>query len=216
MEEQYQNQEPQVSVLENQVPPQPIKKNKSGAKWLLIVILLLLIAGVAGFFLTQSQSGEELPSPTPSFQETATETPEATTTPAPISKADIKIEVQNGTGVAGEAGFLQTTLKAMGFENITVGNAATQDATTTTITFSSKISKEIQDELTTKLKTIYTSLETKTSSTLTKSDILIVTGTRKGSTTASSSPKGSSTPKPSTSASPTAKPSTSPSPTATP
>ncbi|MEK7526708.1 MAG: LytR C-terminal domain-containing protein [Patescibacteria group bacterium] len=207
MEEQYQNQEPQVSVLENQVPPQPIKKNKSGAKWLLIVILLLLIAGVAGFFLTQSQSEEELPSPTPAFEETATETPEATSTAAPISKADIKIEIQNGTGVAGEAGFLQTTLKAMGFENITVGNAATQDATTTTITFSSKVPSQIQDELTTKLKTIYTSLETKTSSTLTKSDILIVTGTRKGSSTA--------TPKPSTSASPTAKPSVSPSPSPT-
>ncbi len=209
MEEQYQNQEPQVSVLDNQVPPQPIKKNKSGLKWLLIVILLLLITGVAGFFLTQSQTEEDLPTPTPMVEDTLpTETPEPTSSAKPVSKADIKVEVQNGTGVAGEAGFLQTTLKAMGFENITVGNAATQDATTTTVTYSSSVAKEVQDELTAKLKTLYTSVETKTSSTLTKSDILIVTGTRKGSTSASATPKGSTTSKPSTT--PTAKPSTTP------
>ncbi len=212
MEEQYQNPEPDISVITNQVPPQPIKKNKSGMKWLLIVILLLLIAGVAGFFLTQSQTSEEETSPTPFVEET-TPQPEPTEEPKPVDKKDISIEVQNGTGVAGEAGFLQKELQKLGYKEIKVGNAETQDATTTTATFSSDTGDSVKEEITTMLKSIYKSVEVKTSSSLKNSDILIVTGSRKG-VTASSTPKASTSPKPTASATP--KPSASPSPTASP
>jgi flagellar basal body-associated protein FliL len=209
MEEQYQ-QQPQTTVINDQVPPQPIKKNKGGAKWILIVVLLLLIAGVAGFFLTQSQKEEATPSPEPTtfVEETSpTETPEATSSPKPADKANIKVEVQNGTGIPGEAGFLQDELKKLGYTKITVGNAETQDATTTTIVFGSSVSSDVKDELTEKLKTLYKSVETKTSSTLTKSDILITTGLRKNAT---AKPSASSTPKASTSPTPTTKASASP------
>lgn len=210
MEEQYTNQ-PQVSVIDNQSPVQPIKKKNSGVKWIIIVILLLLIAGVAGFFLTQSQS-EETPTPEPTIEEVAT--PEPTATPEAKDKKDISIEVQNGTGVAGEAGFLQKELEKLGYKDIEVGNAETQDATTTTVTFSGSVSEDVQEEITTALKSLYKTVETKTSSSLKDSDILIVTGVRKGATTASATPtaKGSATPK--ASATPTVKPSATP--TATP
>ncbi|MBX4205737.1 LytR C-terminal domain-containing protein [Candidatus Microgenomates bacterium] len=208
MEEQYQ-QQPQAPMINDQVPPQPIKKNKGGMKWLLIVILLLLIAGVAGFFLTQSQKEEEpTPEPTTFVEETLpTETPSSTSSPKPADKSKVSIEVQNGTGIPGEAGFLQDDLKKLGYTKITVGNAETQDATTTTIVFGSTVSSDVKDELTNELKTLYKSVETKTSSTLTKTDILITTGLRKNAT---AKPSGSATPKASSSPTATAKPSSSP------
>ena len=219
MEEQYQSNQPTESSIlmnDNQVPPQAMKKKNSGLKWLLIVILLLAIAGVAGFFLTRSQSDEIDASPEPTFFEESLPTDTPTPTPSEVSKKDISIEVQNGTGVAGEAGFLQKELEKLGFTEIEVGNATTQDATTTTVTYASTVNDEVKDEVTTMLKSVYKTVETKSSSSLKDSDILIVTGVRKGATTASSTPKASSTATPRSSASPTATARPSATPTTTP
>ena len=51
-------------------------------------------------------------------------------------KGKIAVEILNGTGKPGEAGFLQDKLKALGYTKIEVGNATSQNNISTTVTFS--------------------------------------------------------------------------------
>jgi hypothetical protein len=194
-------------------------KKSGGAKTLLVVGILVLVA-ILGFiiFKNASSQNEEAATPTP-FAETPTEAPASPTpsgTPSAADKSKVKIEVQNGTGITGEAAYLQTQLKALGYTNVTVGNAPTQDATATTVTFAKTLSASIVTELTSKLKELYKEVTVKTSTTSTM-DVVIITGLRKGATSKpSSTPTASGTPKPSATASASASASPSASPTATP
>ncbi len=213
------NQENQMSETQNQeqepleAPSRPSvsfptmpasrKPNSSTGKVILIVSVLAIV-GVLGFFVFRGLRSGGNPSPTPeSVVEGTAATPEPTATPS-IDKSKVKIEIQNGTGISGEAAYLQDRLRSLGYTNIKVGNATSQDNTTTTVTFAKTTPQAVVDEITAKLQELYKKVETKTSTTL-KTDVLIVTGLQKGAT-----------PKPS--ATPTVKPSASPSgsPTATP
>lgn len=190
---------------------QPEKKS-NGAKTLLIIGILVLVA-ILGFIIFKNSSTQEASStPTP-FESTPTQEPVSASpsaTPKAADKSKVKIEVQNGTGITGEAAYLQTQLKALGYTNITVGNASSQDATATTVTFAKSLSADVVDELTKKLKDLYKDVTVKTSSTATM-DVVIVTGLKKGATSKpSATPTASGTPKASASATPTVTPTPTP------
>ena len=166
----------------------------NGAKTLLIIGILILV-GVLGFVIYKSAgSNEETPEPTPFENLTSpTEpTPSATTTASPkaADKSKVTIEVQNGTGIAGEAAYLQTQLKNLGYTSVTAGNATSQSETATTVTFAKSLASEFVDEITKKLKDLYQNVTVKTATTATK-DVVVVTGLRKGVTA-----KPSATPAP--------------------
>jgi len=189
-------------------------KKSNGAKTLLIVGVLILV-GILGFVIYKSasnKSAETLTEPTPfenlnnPSQGTTVSTPVASTAPVTVDKTKIKIQVQNGTGVTGEAAYLQTQLKGLGYTNISVGNSAQQNLTATQVSFSGTLSADVVTEITVKLNSIYQSVTTTTSAS-TVYDIVVTTGLRKGAT-----PKPSLTPKPSVSPTPTP----TPTPTATP
>lgn len=203
--EDVQNQQETAQVT----PPQSTsfsvepKTKSGGSKWILIFIALLILGGLGIFFFTKSEN-EAVPTPTPSFNVTPINnetTPAPTKSPEPVKKDDVSIEIQNGTGITGEAAFLQTKLKALGYTDIKVGNASSTDNTITTVTFSKTLSQTVQDEIKTELEKIYKEVTVKTSSTQ-KSDVVIVTGLRSGQTT---KPVSSTTPRPSASASATPK-----------
>lgn len=178
------------------------KQKNSGSKWVLIFIGLLILGGAGIFFFTKSDN-EPISTPTPSFNVAPIEdnaTPSPVASSEPVKKEDVSIEIQNGTGITGEAAYLQTKLKALGYTDIKVGNASLTDNTETTVTFSKTLSQTVQDEIKTELEKIYKDVNVKTSSTQ-KSDVIIVTGLRSGQTT---KPTSSATPKPSASASPSA------------
>ena len=189
---------------------------KGGGKTLLVVIALIIIA-VLGYIIFRSsskKSGSDISGVNP----VETTSPEVTTESSPtaspkaVDKSAVKIQIQNGTGITGEAGYLQTQLKALGYTNITAGNASTQDASAATVTFSKSLGQSAVDEITKKLESIYTTVTAKTSTTQT-TDVVIITGLRKGATAKpSASPVSSATPKPSASASssPTATSTTAP------
>lgn len=166
-------------------------------KWLVILILFLIVIGAVTFFVFKSSRGvsTENASPTPAatdMSNVATPVPSPSATPA--DKTQLKIQVLNGTGIAGEAGLLTSALKALGYTDITAGNASTQNATDTQVTFASTVSQDVVTEITNKLKDMYTSVTTG-NSTLSGFDIQVVTGVRKGQTTqASASPSPSATP----------------------
>jgi len=198
---------------------QPNKSN--GAKTLLIVGILVLVA-ILGFVIYKSASKKEssvnatptsfdnLTTPTDQTVQTFTPVPSV----APVTKVDkskVKIQVQNGTGIAGEAGYLQTQLGKLGYTNIKVGNSSTT-GTAASVTFSSSLDSGVVSEITQELNSIYQTVNTQTSPTATF-DIVIVTGLKKGAT-----PKPVETATPVDTSSPTASPTSSPtaSPTATP
>ncbi len=207
MEESQSTQEPIQPIVEEQrtpgvgfpMAPQP-KAKSQGSKLIFIGLGLLILIGLGIFlFARGSKEGTTKITPTPT-QVTSTpiptETGSPTPTPTSIDKTKVKIEIQNGTGVAGEAAYLQGKLKTAGYSLITIGNATTQNATTTTVTFAKSLSATIISDLTKQLEAIYTKVETKTSSTQTN-DVTIVTGSRTGVTPKpTATPTGTATPTP--------------------
>lgn len=175
------------------------EKKGSGAKTLLIIGILVLV-GILGYVIYKSATGkgENLGTtvPTP-YQNLATpiETaaPIATPTSSPsasVDKTKVKIQVQNGTGITGEAAYLQTQLSGLGYTNVTVGNSSDQSETATTVSFANTVPASVVAEITTKLNSVYQSV-TKDTLKSTTYDVVILTGLRKGA-----SPKASASPTP--------------------
>lgn len=192
------------------------KLKNPNSKWLIIFIALLILGG-AGIFLFTKTSNEPIPTPTPVFTTSPitpneTQSPVPSKSPVPVKKDDVSIEIQNGTGITGEAKLLADKLKALGYSDITAGNASTTDNTETTVTFSKTLSQTVQDEIKKELEGFYKTVNVKTSSTQ-KSDVVIITGLRGTQTT---KPATSATPKASSTASSSATPKASTSPTPTP
>lgn len=187
-------------------PPTFPSESKPKANIGIVILLIVLVVAVgAGWFLLRGPSETPSPSPSPTIAG-AVSTPTPSPTPA-VDKDKIKIKVLNGTGITGEASYLQGQLRSLGYKNVEVGNQDRKDVETTIVTFSKSAPQAIIDEITDKLKALYKEVETKTGSS-TSFDAEIVTGLRKGQT-----PKPSPTATPSPSASPTASPAPSPSPT---
>lgn len=187
-----------------------VKSKDNGSKWIVVFILLLILGGGGIFFFT-STANKPIAIPTPTYgvvpiETIPTSTPLPTKTPEPVVKSSITIEIQNGTGITGEAKLLQDKLKQLGYSEITVGNADTTDNTETTVTFKKTLSPTAQDTLKSELEDFYKTVNTKTSTTQ-KVDVLIITGLRG---TQTSKPATTGTPKATSSA--TLKPSASPSP----
>lgn len=199
-------------------------KKSGGIKTLLIIGVLVLVA-ILGFVIYKSAGNnvsEDEPTPTsfenlttPSNQviPTLTPAPSATAAAVKTDKTKVAIQVQNGTGVTGEAAYLQTQLSNLGYTNVKVGNSET-NVTATSVTFMSTIDAAVVTEITQKLNSIYQTVSSKTASTGTF-DIVIVTGLRKGAT-AKPSVAGTSTPTTSRTPTPTPTPTRSPTPSASP
>lgn len=205
--------------MENQTPTQeavgfpthsPQAPKKGIAKWVVFVVLLLVILGAGVFFLLRSSNEAiEAPTSTPSIRavETVyTPEPEAETTtptPAAVDKSKIKIEVLNGTGTAGDAGTAKTALTGAGFTQVETGNATSQTATTTTVTFDSTVSDATQKEIKQTLEKIFQSVEIRTGTVSGGFNVRVTTGPKKGATSttvrASSTPRASTSPRPSAS-----------------
>lgn len=194
--------------------PQPAARKKGGIGKFIIIFLGLAILGVIAFLVFKGVGGgEATPTETPSVESISgsssdtlgsTDTSESPS-PEPVDKADVSIKVENGTGIAGEAGYLQGILANMGYTKIEVGNADSDDNSATQVTFSADLSQAVIDEITKKLESLYESVKTKTSSTQTSSDVIITTGLRKGST-----PKPAATNAPAATSAATSSPTPSP------
>jgi|GEM_PF-1415974 len=211
------NQTPQMQPM-TQAPVQtaPVaggaapKKGKKTVGLFLLVVAIILVLGGGFYFLGKKGEGVMQASPTPAGimvdedfstpEPLATETPEAEA----VDKSAVKVDIQNGTGITGEASYLGDKLKLLGYSDITAGNASSQNNTTTNVTFSSSLSSEVVNEITDELKTIYQTVKTSKSSSL-DVDVEIVTGLRKNQTSKPSSTNtpASPSPAPSSTVSPT-------------
>lgn len=196
------------------------KPKKKSPKWVLILLVVLLIAAAAAAFLIYNSNQTIEPESTPqsaSFEQMEGPTPEPEATPEPIDRSEISIQILNGTGITGEANYLETQLKEVGYEKIDKGNAPSQNQTVTLVTFATGATQGVQDEIMEKLGEVYTEVKQESGSLGAGIDVKIITGLRKGATPkASVAAKATATPAgtPKASSSPTA--STTPKPTATP
>lgn len=159
----------------------PVTQKKKSKKFIgMIVVLLVILVIVGGGYYLTRHSGAALKfafaKPTP----TAAPTVVPTSTPMPtpsIAKKDVVIEVLNGTTVAGLAGKIKSQLADAGYTNATAGNAPSQDATTTTVAFSSKVPQEYQIDIVTLLKKVFTNVTVDTTVLTGSIDVKIITGT---------------------------------------
>jgi len=166
------------------------KSNSGGGKKkiiiivLIIVLLLVLVGG--GYFILQAPDIAE-PETTPTGVSLSAPTP--TAIPSPVEEEEVdfssySVNVLNGTGIGGEAGFLQEELETLGFEDIDVGNASNTDHETTLVVFGSDVSEAAQTQLVEALSGIYEEVESEVDEDLTDYDIEITTGLREGQTPA--------------------------------
>jgi hypothetical protein len=160
----------------------PNSEQKSKKKWIIVAIVLIVIVAIGGFLILSSPDfgGSDEPSPTPELEVLPTST--STPTAEPADKSEITVIVLNGTGIAGEAGLLQTQLEDVGFVLIEVDNADDTDNEVTTVVFATDIPQELQEEVVDLLEGFYEEVDSSTSSSLDDSTIVITTGLRKNQT----------------------------------
>jgi len=114
-------------------------------------------------------------------------TPSTSITPLPsqtsssetVSKAAIKIQILNGSGISGQANLVKDHLAALGFTNIQIGNASSVSATTK-ITFTKQIPSSYSNSIQEELQTLFTNVESQQSASISADyDVLVETGEAK-------------------------------------
>ena len=93
---------------------------------LIIGSIMLLVVAIGFFSVRLLRSSQKV---TPQLILTPTPTP----TPAPIVRSELKIEVQNGSGVVGLAGKGKKTLEDLGYIAVTTANADNYEYTGVTV-----------------------------------------------------------------------------------
>jgi len=127
------------------------EEKKSGFRWssLLLFVLGFVLGGliVGGFFWYKNgvtETATETPTPTPTpvaLEETPTPTPEA------VDVSELKVNILNGSGTAGQAGTVQALLEGVDFADFETGNAATYDFTKTEVALKEGLDASIYDTI---------------------------------------------------------------------
>jgi hypothetical protein len=162
-------------------PGAPVPKKKNvGMKIGILVALLVVIGGIAWFLLSSENpfsAASQSPTPTMSVRDLPSNTPAPTE--SPVKKDELKVSIKNGTGVPGEAAFLQKEMEKLGFKSIESGNADNKNYTKTQVSFASRVPEDVKTEVSAKLQELYTGVEVSDTASA-GLDITIITGLRKG------------------------------------
>jgi len=109
-------------------PKSSFDNHDKSSRWLLwaTIILVTLATAVVGAVVVMHKSTSqpvkevliEKPFPTPTTEPS----------PAPaVSRSDVKVQVLNGSGIAGKAATAKTYLESLGYVNVKIGNASSTD-----------------------------------------------------------------------------------------
>lgn len=115
-------------------PPMTTTRESKGIRLpkelILFVVIFLVTFGLFYFIANSKNGGISLPimaSPTETPTPSPTEVPPTPTPTIEVDRATVKVQVLNGTGVAGQASSIRTILEKAGYEGITTGNAERYD-----------------------------------------------------------------------------------------
>jgi len=156
----------------------PIGRKKGKGKRMFVLLLLLIVVFIiigGSYFAAKKKHIPLLfVKPTPTVMPTPI--PTMTPTPQPsVAKKDLVVQILNGTTIPGLASKVKTQLANLGYTNTTTGNADNQNATQTTIGFSSKVSSSQQTEIITELKKTFGNITTDATILTANTDIKIIT-----------------------------------------
>lgn len=197
--------------------PTSPKGSKKKVGLILFLVSLVLVGGAGFYFLSLKKEKDGESQKESKDKETSIIVEEknvkvSTPTPTPIETVDkkaVSVQILNGTGIIGEAAYLEGKLNDLGYTSVKIGNASKQDYEATQVAFSSKLSSAVIDEITKELEKIYKKVET-TKSSSPSYDVEIITGLREVQTPKPSVPtKATSQP----TVTPTNSPALSPTPT---
>lgn len=123
--------------------------------WKIIIGAVVVILVGAGGYLYYQSSQKKLTNPP--TETSVTETPESTVTPTPedVEKSAYAIEIQNGSGIAGEASRAKVLLEDADFVVDLIGNADNYDYTKTVIQAKKGVNKAWVNQLIDALKEKY-------------------------------------------------------------
>ena len=150
--------------IDQEVPKSFAKNNK---KILLIVFAVLIIAAGTSFVFIKQKKQPVSPkkeaeitkvSPMPTPAEESTASSEI----GEISKDALKIQILNGTGIAGQAQDLADLLKSDGFGDVPLSTPPATDNTQATAAFKKSIPQTVKDNLTQKLEGIFETVQVET------------------------------------------------------
>jgi outer membrane biosynthesis protein TonB len=170
--------EEEKTVVSTLAPPPYPKKNGMNPLVILIPGVLLLGALLGGIYFYQKsiKTTDGEPSPTPSVQ---TSTKPSATPSSQVDLTKYTVAVQNGSGIAGEAGKVKTLLEGAGFKVGTTGNAPSYDFEETIIKTKSTVDKAYLDKLTETLKGSYKVGDNETLPESSKDDVIVIVGSSK-------------------------------------
>ena len=156
---------------------------KNNKNILFILLFVLIIIGALSFVLIRQKRSKDSPKketvtvqtspiPTPAEESTAAAEVEE------VSKDALKIQILNGTGIAGQAQDLADLLKSDGFGDATLSNSPTTGNAQAKVSFKDRVPQIVKDNLVKKLEEIFAEVQVET---LQESDfdIEITTGTLK-------------------------------------
>ncbi len=123
--------------------------------WKIIIGAIVVVLIAAGGFLYYQSSQKKLASPPTDTTVTITNEPSATPTPEDVKVDEYSIEIQNGSGIAGEAGRAQSLIEEQEFVVDLTGNADNYDYTETVIQAKEGVSEAWLDKLKEVLKGKY-------------------------------------------------------------
>lgn len=111
--------------------PSYVERSSPKPRLLLIfvIVLLLIIVALAGLYFLGASSGKNLlqtvsPAPTPTTTVASIPTATPVPTDVPIERRALKVAILNGSGTAGAARGISSTLNDLGYTIGTIGNAS--------------------------------------------------------------------------------------------
>ena len=115
--------------------------------WKIIIGAIVVVLIAAGGFLYYQSTQKKLASPPADTTVTITKEPSTTPTPEDVKIEEYSIEIQNGSGIAGEAGRAKALIEEEEFVVDSTGNADNYDYTETVVHAKEGVSEAWLDKL---------------------------------------------------------------------
>lgn len=170
-------QDNQIESIPNNNPSDEKVKRKK----IILIFLISLFTGIlliTCFFVFLNRTPVVAPVVTPVLSPTIIPSPVASES-AKLKLSDLSIQIQNGSGVSGEANRVKEILKKEGFEKFETGNADTYDYTDTQVSMKEKTPAQVYETIEKALNSQFTLVKAKSLTEASKYEVIVIIGKKK-------------------------------------